>query len=262
MRRTAGLLIPLAVLSGALLFSEDGYLLDGRYEDLKQLSLQNSQRHDFTFVRLIYNGRIPGYIKNWYTDYPTGDRNLIGILRRMPFVDVAPEERAIPIHHPDLFNYPMIYSCEAGQMVLDYSDASVLREYLMRGGFWMIDDFWGTFEWSNFEREMKKIFPAYAIREIPLSHPIFHAVYDIDEIMQVPNVGYAYSPGTPAWEQDGYEPYVRGVFDENKRLLVFINHNTDLMDASEWSDDPVYPQRFSAYSYKMFSNAVIYALSH
>ncbi len=263
MRRLIGLLITMVSFSSVALFSQEfAYLLEGTYEDLKQLPPQNPQSHDFTFVRLIYNGRIPSYLKNWYTDYPTGDRNLIGILRRMTFIDVAPESRAIPIHHPDLFNYPMIYSCEAGQMILDDSDANVLREYLMRGGFWMIDDFWGTFEWDNFEREMKKVFPSYAIRDIPLTHPIFHTVYDIDEKMQVPNIGYAYTPGTPTWEQDGYEPYVRGVFDENKRLLVFIHHNTDLMDASEWSDDPLYPQRFSAYSYKIFSNAVIYALSH
>jgi hypothetical protein len=57
-------------------------------------------------------------------------------------------------------------------------------------------------------------------------------------------------------------PYVRGIFDEKGRLLVFINHNTDLMDASEWADDPLYPHKFSAYSYKIFSNAVVYALSH
>ena len=262
MRKALGILIPLVAISGLLLFGQEYGYLDGKYEDIKQLPPQNQQDHDFTFVRLIYNGRIPGYLKNWYTDYPTGDRNLVDILQRMTRIDVAPENRAIPIHDPDLFNYPMIYSCEAGQMILDESDAHVLREYLTRGGFWMIDDFWGSFEWKNFELEMKKVFPDRQIVDIPVNHPIFHAFYDIEEKMQVPNIGYAYDRDAPTWEQDGYEPYVRGIFDENKRLLVFINHNTDLMDASEWADDPQYPQKFSAYSYKVFSNAVIYALSH
>jgi hypothetical protein len=156
----------------------------------------------------------------------------------------------------------MIYSGEAGQMVLDNSDATTLREYLTRGGFWMIDDFWGTFEWRCFQDQMKKIFPDRQIVDVPLTHPIFHVLYDIDQPMQVPNIGYAYVPGTPTWEEDGYVPYVRGIFDEKGRLLVFINHNTDLMDASEWADDPLYPHKFSAYSYKIFSNAVVYALSH
>ena len=258
-----GTLIPLLALSTALLLAQDYEMfLDGKYEDFRRLPAQNQQNHEFTFVRLIYNGRIPGYLKNWYTDYPTGDRNLVDVLHRLTNIDIAPESRAIPIHHPDLFNYPMIYSGEAGQMVFDQSDATAMREYLTRGGFWMMDDFWGTFEWGNFEREMRKIFPDRPIVEIPLSHAIFHSFFDIDEKIQVPNIGYAYSPGTPTWEQDGYEPYVRGIFDDSGRLLVLINFNTDLMDASEWADDPLYPHKFSAYAYKIFTNAVVYTMSH
>jgi Domain of unknown function (DUF4159) len=261
--KLVGMLVPLLVISATyILATEFDLLLEGNINDFRKLPNQTRQDSGFTFVRLMYNGRIPGYIKNWYTDYPTGDENLIHVLQRMTDIDVAPEGRVIPIHHPDLFNYPMIYSAEAGQMVFDDSDGAVLREYLSRGGFWMIDDFWGTFEWANFEREIRKVFPDRPIVEIPPSHPIFHAVYDINEKMQVPNVGYAYTANAVTWEQDGYEPYVRGIFDDNGRLLVFINFNTDLMDASEWSDDPKYPQYFSAYSYKVFTNAVVYALSH
>ena len=262
MRKLLGTLIPLLALSGAILLAQEEWEFQGNIKDFRKLPRQTAQHHDFTFVRLMYNGRIPRYLKNWYTDYPTGDRNLVGILNRVTSIDVAPESRVIPIHHPDLFNYPMIYSGEAGQMIFDESDARTMREYLTRGGFWMIDDFWGTFEWRNFEQLMKKVFPDREIVDLPLAHPIFHGFYDIDEKMQVPNIGYAYNPGTPTWEQDGYEPSVRGIFDDNGRLLVFINHNTDLMDASEWADDPLYPQRFSKYSYKIFANAVVYALSH
>jgi hypothetical protein len=261
MAKRFGWLVSLPILCGAFLLARDGDFA-GNYDDFYQLSPQTLQNHDFAFARLLYNGRIPQYLKNWYTDYPSGDRNLVQILRRVTGVDVAPEPRVIPVHHPDLFKYPMIYSAEAGQMVFDDHDAMVLREYLTRGGFWMIDDFWGTFEWENFEQQMRKIFPDRTIADVPLSHPIFHVLYEIDQKMQVPNVGYAYNPGIPTWEQDGYEPYVRGIFDETGRLLVFINHNTDLMDASEWADDPLYPQKFAAYSFKIFSNAVVYALSH
>jgi hypothetical protein len=258
-----GILLILLAISATFLVAMDlSTFLNGNIGDFRHLAKQNRQGHDFTFVRIIYNGRLPGYIKNWYTDFPTGDENLIRLLRRMTSIDVAPEGRAIPIHHPDLFNYPMIYSSEAGQMVLDESDGGTLREYLTRGGFWMIDDFWGTTEWMSFEREMKKVFPDKPIVEISQDHPIFHAVYDIKEKMQVPNIGYAYTPDAVTWEQDGYQPYVRGIFDDNGRLLVFINFNTDLMDASEWADDPMYPQHFSAYSYKVFTNAAVYALSH
>src|SRR5262249_13922373 len=112
-----GLLLPLLALSATLTPATDiDLLLDANVADFKHRPAQTRQGHDFTFVRLMYNGRIPGYIKNWYTDYPTGDENLIHVLHRMTDIDVAPETRCIPIQHPDLFNYPMIYSSEAGQM--------------------------------------------------------------------------------------------------------------------------------------------------
>src|SRR5215510_4881009 len=136
MRKLSGVLMPLVVLSGVLLVAQEGLDYEGNYGDFRRLPPQTVQEHDFTFVRLMYNGRIPHYLKNWYTDYPTGDRNLVRILRRVTGIDVSPETRVIPVHHPDLFNYPMIYSAEAGQMVLDDHDAVILREYLTRGGFW------------------------------------------------------------------------------------------------------------------------------
>src|SRR5262245_34593527 len=102
------MLVPLLAISATYILATDiDALLVGTVQDLGRLPPQVRQANDFTFVRLMYNGKIPGYIKNWYTDYPTGDENLIHVLRRMTDIDVAPEGRAIPIHHPDIFNYPM-----------------------------------------------------------------------------------------------------------------------------------------------------------
>ena len=258
-------LLVLVLFCGLLLGRETPYF-EGRYDDfdrLSQVSLQNRQSGEFTFTRLIFSGRIPGYYKNWYTDYPTGDENLVRILRRTTDLNISEEPRAIPIHHADLFNYPMVYAIEAGQMVLDESDGAVLREYLIRGGFWMIDDFWGTVEWANFEREMKKVFPDLDIVDIPITHQIFHTLYDIDEVMQVPSIAYKYYEKNPiTWEQDGFQAHARGIFADDGRLMVFINFNTDLMDASEWADDPKYPNNFSVYSIRMFTNAIIYSMTH
>src|SRR3989344_9621806 len=91
------------VLCGGLLWGAyESILLDGNVDDFDRLSLQTRQACEFTFVRLIYNGRIPGFIKNWYTDYPTGDENLVRVLRRTTDLDISHESRAIPIHHSDL----------------------------------------------------------------------------------------------------------------------------------------------------------------
>src|SRR5262245_31886805 len=98
MSRPLSVLVPLLVLSGALLVAQEGLDYKGDSGDLRRLPPQTMQKHDFTFVRLMYNGRIPHYLKNWYTDYPTGDQNLVRILRRTTGVDVAPETRVVQIH--------------------------------------------------------------------------------------------------------------------------------------------------------------------
>lgn len=252
------------ILVGAYAYAQDGLPgMEGNYGDIILMPPQTAQPNDFAFARLIYNGRLPGYIKNWYTDYPNGDANLVRILHRLTNLDIAKESRAVLLHDPALFKYPLVYSAEAGQIIFDDSDAKRMREYLDRGGFWIVDDFWGTYEWSSFEEVIGKVFPDRTIEDIPLDNELFHSFYDINALMQVPNVAYAYSaPGTPTWEQDGDTPYVRGVFDEHGNIQLLILFNTDTMDASEWADDPNYPHEFSTYAYKLFINSVIYAISH
>src|SRR5947209_8577771 len=83
MRKLLGALIPLLALSGAILLAQEEFDFQGNTKDIRKLPPQTRQNHDYTFARLMYNGRIPGYLKNWYTDYPTGDRNLVDILRRI-----------------------------------------------------------------------------------------------------------------------------------------------------------------------------------
>lgn len=252
----------LLVISG-FLYAQDGFPgMVGNYGDVKFISPQTLQKNEFAFARLIYNGKINSYNKNWYTDYPQGDRTIIDVVRRITGIDIALEERAISIQNPELFNYPMIYSSEAGQMVLDGKDIERLKEYFLRGGFWMIDDFWGTQEWDSFEREIKKVFPKSPIVELSIDHPIFHVFFEIEKIVQVPVIRHAYTSGSNTWEEDGYEPKVRGVFDDNGRLAVVIFFNTDTMDAAEWADDPVYPHHFSTYAYKIFINTIVYAMTH
>jgi len=234
----------------------------GNTDDFDLIAPQSKQPNEFTFARLIYNSKVLRYSKSWYTDYPNGDRTIIEITRRLTNIDVAQEERAIPIHHPDLFNYPMIFVSEPEQMVLDERDVLRLQEYFARGGFLMMDDFWGELEWNSVKENLEKIFPGIEIKDIPTEHSIFHTVFDIANIMRVPNVLYVGCPGCPQWENDGEIPYVRGIFDGNGRLMVVIYFNTDTMDAAEWADEPRYSQHFSTYAYKIFINTIVYAMTH
>ena len=146
-------------------------------------------------------------------------------------------------------------------MVLSDKDAEIMREYLDRGGFWMLDDFWGTFEWAAMEKQIRKILPNAEIKDIPKDHAIFHQFFDIDEIMQVPSLAYVFNGGI-TWEQDGFVAECKGIFDDKGRLMVVINHNTDLGDAYEWSDDARYPDKFSGYAFRMAVNFIMYALTN
>ena len=146
-------------------------------------------------------------------------------------------------------------------MALTEPEIEGLRNYLMAGGFLVIDDFWGTREWANFEYQMQLVLPGYQIVDLPLEHPIFTTFYEIEEIMQVPNL----NNGVRGWqthERDGYVPMVRGIHDESGRLMVVINFNTDLGDAWEWADHPYYPLKYSTYAYEMGVNMIVYAMSH
>jgi hypothetical protein len=236
--------------------------LEGSYEDAKKIVQKAQPTNQFVFARLIYNGRIPGYIKNWYTDYPEGDQHLIWALHRLTQLNVAEHERAVAINDPELFRYPFVYTSEPGQMVLTQEDANIMREYLDRGGFWMLDDFWGSFEWGNLEAELKKVLPDAEIRDIPISHPLFHQFFDIDRLKQVPSLAYAREGLFITHEQDGFTAECKGIWDKTGRLMVVINHNTDLGDAYEHMDLPEYPYEFSSYSYRIAVNTFMYALSH
>jgi hypothetical protein len=224
--------------------------------------LPQSGDPEFTFVRIVYTGLGPrGYYKGWYTDWPKADRQFILGVRRLTNIRVSEETKTIPLTAPEIYRYPFLYSVECGHWNLTDDEVKALREYLKRGGFLFCDDFWGSWEWENFQQNMSRVLPGAKIMDLPLSHPVFHSYYDISRIIQVPNVGNAvYSEQT--YEQDGKVPHCRGIFDEKGRLSVVINWNTDLGDAWEWADLPAFPAKYSTYAYKIGINAIVYAMSH
>ena len=222
-------------------------------------------RHEFYFTRGAYSGGGGGFRRwrrqSWATDYPKSDRQFLIVAERLTGLDMFMEEHPRLLTDEHLNRFPFLYVLEVGGMSMTPEEATALREFLLRGGFLVVDDFWGTYEWEIFEYEMQKVLPEYPIVDIPLEHEIFHTFYDIDEIIQVPNV----NNGMGGWrthERDGYEPYVKGIFDEEGRLMVIINWNTDLGDAWEWAENPYYPLKYSTYAIQMGVNFIIYAMSH
>ena len=258
--RAPFLTLLLFLLIGAALYGQGPLDYVGRYDDAEKVVQDDVLTDEFVFARLVYNGIQPYYMKNWYTDWPMADRHLIAGVQRLSNVRIASYERVVALNDPDLYKYPFLYTSEPGQIVLSSADAAIMREYLERGGLWVVDDFWGSYEWGNFQRQLRKVFPHAEIRDIPPNHPIFHCFYEIDDLVQVPSLDFI-NTGVVV-EQDGFEPYLKGIWDnESGRLMVVINHNTDLGDAYEHADHPLYPNAFSGFAYRMAVNFIVYALT-
>ncbi|MEK7833597.1 MAG: DUF4159 domain-containing protein, partial [Acidobacteriota bacterium] len=197
-------------------------------------------RGEFTFARLIYDGN--GWRSSWTVDYPKADEQFIVGLRDWvrSSLDVSDDPVAISMQDPKIFKYPFIYAVEPGGMDLSEDDAAKLREYLLRGGFLILDDFWGEYEWQNVQEQVRKVFPEHQIKELPLDHPLFHCYFDINEVIQVPNVGNAIYSGRTD-EKGGIVPHFDAVVNEEGRVMIFIARNSDNGDAWEWIDEQRYP---------------------
>jgi hypothetical protein len=198
----------------------------------------------------------------WLTDSPGADCKLMGAIHRMTGQSVYPNPNYMEILNPELFKYPYAYIVEPGQMYISDKEAERLREYLLRGGFLHMDDFWGLQQLGNAVNEIRKVFPDREFVPIPLSHPIFHSFFDINEIIQTPNQGQGCRGGR-TWEQeDDTEPRVFGISDDNGRLMIVMTYNTDLGDAWEFMDLACYPQKYTGYALRMGLNFMTYAVTH
>jgi hypothetical protein len=226
--------------------------------------------YEFYFTRAIYSegGGFRGRGRqSWAVDYPKADCQFIVVVKRLAGLDIFDGSYAITLDDPNIRRFPFLYMLEVGQgMRLTDAEVEGLRDYLAAGGFLVVDDFWGSREWANFEREITRVLPDKPIVDLPMDHTLFRIFYDIEEVLQVPNQGngqavsLGYSDRT--WEQDGYTPHVRGIHDENGRLMVVINWNTDLGDAWEWAESPYYPLKYSTFAFEMGVNMILYSMTH
>jgi len=198
---------------------------------------------------------------SWTTDYPRADRHLAQAVRRLTRLHTRSVEQPVNLDETnEVFYWPWLYAVEVGHWDLSDAQALKLREYLLRGGFFMCDDFHGTREWTVFIASMKRVFPDRPIVDIDDRDPIFHVIYDLDQRYQVPGAQYLRSHRL--YEYDGYEPKWRGIYDDRGRLMVAICHNMDLGDSWEWAVDPRYDEKFSALGIRIAVNYITYAMTH
>lgn len=215
---------------------------------------------EFQFVRLIYSDNSFRGGERWLTDWPDAEAFLIRGLKRLTRIDVADEGNYLAIMDERLFDYPWIYAVEVGYWYLSDAEAARLRDYLLRGGTLVVDDFHGTAEWANFLENIRRVFPDRPIVDIPSDDPVFHVAFDLVDRVQIPGIQSLFSGNK--FEKDGYEPQWRGIYDDDGHLMVIINHNMDLGDAWEHADMPEYSLLYTNRAYQYAINYVLYAMTH
>ena len=228
-----------------------------------ELTTDPGSHAEFAFTRIIFKSGIstlPGPGNTAWRDWPEADAHLIRGIMRLTAVDIEDSSRAILLTDEQLFDRPWIYALEVGTWLLTQNEADNLREYLLRGGFLVVDDFHGSVQWNGFMRSMQMVFPDRPIVDVTEEHSIMNMHFDVDMTKPIPGI-MALRYGV-TWEHDGYVPSWRGIYDDDGRLMVIINWNVDLGDAWEMADEPWYPEKYTALAYRFGVNYVLYALTH
>jgi len=247
------------LLMGAQL-PQDGYItMDGKTfapEDLRE-------KAEWTFARFHYDlgfqfGRY-GF-QRWAADWPKADRQFILGVRRLSRVQTRSTEHIVDANSDELYEWPWIYVEDPGAWSISEDQAARLREFLMRGGFMMIDDSHGDAEWQVALAGLRMILPGRPIEDLPDSDEIFHIAYDLDDRVQVPGTRYVW--GRWSYTPDSATPKWRAIRDAKGRILVAICHNSDVGDAWEWADSSAYPEHPASVAYRIGVNYILYGMTH
>jgi len=211
--------------------------------------------------------------QGWSTDYPGADNNFSIRLSELTRVSVKWDPTRQPIHvvvrlnDPALNRCPMLFMEDVGTIQFSESEIEGLRNYLLKGGFLWVDDFWGSVAWDRWVAELQRVLPSgeFPIVEVPLSHPIMHTVYDVTDYLQVSSINFWYRSEGSVSERgpDSAQVHFRGIEDSRKRLMVLMTHNTDVSDTWEREgENKEYFSLFSPRGYAIGVNVVVYALTH
>jgi len=233
-------------------------------DDFKQFNIPYDGR--FTFVRLRFTPDRSGWGRGgggggffngvdywWDHDYPRAEQHFSKMVDELTSISVSVDaSNILSVLDPEIFQYPVAYVSEPGHWTQTDEEVEATRAYLLKGGFLIFDDF-DTYDWINFEGQIRRILPNLRLVRLDASHPIFHSFFDIDSL------------------EVFYDPYMRipssfwGVFEDNdpeKRLLLIANYDNDVGESWEWSNTGMIPIDLTNEAYKLGINYIIYSMTH
>jgi len=226
----------------------------------------------FLFCRVIFRTSPYGDGNGWEVDYPRADINLTFRLSELTTTSVSRDGESfnhvvVRLTDPLLFHCPFIMMTEPGGAYFDDDEAKQLREYLLKGGFLWADDFWGEHAFQWWADEIGKALPPhqFPITDLMLDDPIFHVLYDVKRVIQIPSLNFWAGPGSSTSERgrESAIPHARAIRDERGRIMVVMTHNTDFGDAFEREgDNHEYFLQFAPEGYAFGVNTIVWALTH
>jgi hypothetical protein len=209
----------------------------------------------------------------WQTDYPYAEINLTTRLSELTRTRVSRDHNGTPNYYvvratdPMLFNCPVLVASDVGTIGLGEREAAGLRDYLLKGGFLWVDDFWGTRAWEQWESEISRVLAPgeYPIQDVDLSDPMLHSMFQIERVPQITNILFWRRNGEYTSERgsDSEEVHLRAIRDGNNRVMVLMTHNTDVADAWEREgEDPGFFLQFSPPGYALGIDVLLHAMTH
>ena len=223
----------------------------------------------FNFCRLVYQGNRRG--GSWTTDYPNADINMSIRFSELTKARVSftpsgqPKHLLVRATDETLFQCPLVIMTAPGSAVFDDEEAAGLRTFLDKGGFLWADDFWGERAWAQFAGQIQRIVPEYRIVDVAPDHPLFAAYYTVKRVPQVPSIQHWRRSGGQTSERgsESAQTHMRGIFDDQGRLLVLMTHNTDISDGWEREgEDDEFFYLFSPEAYAVGLNVAIWTMTH
>jgi hypothetical protein len=264
----------LVLLGGVLLAQRPFREFEGVEYRIGEIPLpaDYQEKTEFAFARLMFPpGPLNGYYGRdsewhegnslWTQDFPRADRHFSLAVRRLTRIHVRSVEQVVNLDEGDAYDWPWLYAVQVGEWGLTNQQGQLLREYCLRGGFFMADDFHGNAEWNEFATRIHKAFPEYEIKDLQDDDPIFHTVYDLGNRMQVVGWSHLREGSKNGWD-GGIGGHWRGITDAKGRVMVAISYNSDIGDAWEWADNARYPAAMADQSMRMGINYIVYAMTH
>ncbi|MDE0899807.1 MAG: DUF4159 domain-containing protein [Longimicrobiales bacterium] len=263
-----GLLAGTSMTLGAAVYSLDGgqpATIDYASNLLGDAAPQNTGAPydgQYHFVRIAYqSGRGGGGFgrrggrggASWAHDYPRADQNFLAILQETTLIRTTrASSNVITLADPELFRFPIAYIVEPGRWNPSATEVEALGDYLLKGGFLIVDDFRGPRELDNLEFYLRQALPDHRMMPVENSDEIFDSFFRVVPQDVVPPYG-------------GYPPFWYGIYEDNdpsKRLMVVINANNDMAEYWEYSDYGYVQIDLTNEAYKLGVNYIAYALTH